>query len=288
MLNNISHAGTLDGMAVQPCLQARLLPPSSRGVVRTILGKLSAQQDGPFTEISKTISSLPIIGQVVRPGGVAVRGEESGKPRTDIPGPPPLPSVGNTLDVLRIGGLHKAFQKYRADYGPVCKIQIGTNSSSFILVADPDLTRQITMSDFQTFRNRNSPGGGDGGALSSINETAAKTDSSAPPPSLQSTNVASTNDLGSHDSSQPPPTELDTPPSTERSAKVEDKKLLSRFEEQEGDPLRPPGVGVVGATDDKWKAMRATQIAQFGNPRLMSEYGRIVTEVCLNRALMEP
>ena len=275
-------------MAVQPCLQARLLQPSSQGVVRTILGRLSAQQNGPFGEISKTISSLPLIGQVVRPVGVDVRAEEGGKPRTDIPGPPPLPSVGNTLDVLRIGGLHKAFQKYRADYGPVCKIQIGTNASSFILVADPDLTRQITMSDFQTFRNRNSPGGGDGGALSSTNEAAAKPDASVPPPSLQNTNAASKNDLGSHASSQPPPTERDTSPSTERAAKAEDKKLVSRFEEQEADPLRPLGVGVVAATDDKWKAMRATQIAQFGNPRLMSEYGRIVTEVCLNRALIEP
>ena len=275
-------------MAVQPCLQARLLQPSSQGVVRTILGRLSAQQNGPFGGISKTISSLPIIGQVVRPVGVDVRAEEGGKPRTDIPGPPPLPSVGNTLDVLRIGGLHKAFQKYRADYGPVCKIQIGTNSSSFILVADPDLTRQITMSDFQTFRNRNSPGGGDGGALSSINETAAKPDSTAPPPSLQTTIAASTNDSGSHASGPPPPIESDNPSSTERAAKAEDKKLVSRFEEQEADPLRPLGVGVVAATDDKWKAMRATQIAQFGNPRLMSEYGRIVTEVCLNRALIEP
>jgi hypothetical protein len=127
----------------------------------------------------------------------------------------------------------------------VCKIQIGTNSSSFILVADPDLTRQITMSDFQTFRNRFIPS------------------------SIQNNNVASTNvDLASHVSSH----------GTERAPKVEDKKLVSRFEEQKADPLRPVGVGVVAATDEKWKAMRGTQIASFGNPRLMSEYGRIAIE----------
>jgi hypothetical protein len=215
--------------------------------VRAFLDRLSAQQNGPSNlvdQISKTISSLPIIGQVVRPGGVAVRAEVGGKPRTDIPGPPPLPFVGNTLDVLRIGGLHKAFQQYRADYGPVCKIQIGTNSS-FILVADPDLTRQITMSDFQTFRNRFIPS------------------------SIQNTNVARINvDLASQTSSH----------GTERAPKVEDKKLVSRFEEQKADPLRPVGVGVVAATDEKWKAMRGTQIASFGSPQLMSEYGRIAIE----------
>ena len=30
--------------------------------------------------------------------------------------------------------------------------------------------------------------------------------------------------------------------------------------------------------DEKWKAMRASAIASFGNPKLMSEYSRIVTE----------
>jgi hypothetical protein len=35
---------------------------------------------------------------------------------------------------------------------------------------------------------------------------------------------------------------------------------------------------VVAATDEKWKAMRGTQIASFGNPRLMSECGRIAIE----------
>jgi cytochrome P450 len=38
------------------------------------------------------------------------------------------------------------------------------------------------------------------------------------------------------------------------------------------------GVGVVAAVDDKWKAMRATAISSFGNPKLMREYSRIVSE----------
>ena len=113
------------------------------------------------------LGSLPVVGSAVRAyaPGTSDEEDEDGIPKQTIPGPTPLPGgLGSSLDVLRLGGLHKAFQQYHEDFGPVCKVQIGSDST-FILVTDPELTRQVTMSDFDKYRNRNDPGGGDGGAL---------------------------------------------------------------------------------------------------------------------------
>jgi len=223
-----------------------------------VLGKLRAQQDpitlpGLAETLSNTLASLPIIGQAMRAGG---SGSEDGSgPKTNIPGPAPLPSVGSTLDVLRIGGLHKAFQQYEADYGSVFQVQIGSNST-FILVADPDLTRQITMSDFPKFRNRNAPGGdGDGGDAGAIVGERKGDDDTAQTAS---------------------PT----------ASLAEDEKAAANVKEDSDgvDAINnilnsdSGGVGVVAATDEKWKAMRSSAVSAFGNPKLMSEYSRIVTE----------
>jgi hypothetical protein len=228
--------------AVQPSLHARSLGPSRAGSgrPRRVLGNLAAQQQTDVLgQLSNVISSLPVVGSALqgpRSGGETAS-DGSGKPKTTIPGPTPLPGgLGSSLDVLRIGGLHKAFQQYEEEYGSVFKLQIGANTT-FVLVADPDLTRQITMSDFQTFRNRNSPGGGDGGAMEvkdSAQEEAGGEGATAAPTSSP---------VGSADS------------------------LAQRG-----------GVGVVAATDEKWKAMRASAVSSFGNPKLMTEYSRIVTE----------
>ena len=221
---------------------------------RAPLGKLRAQQQLPgltrelADQLSNTLASLPIIGQTVRAGG---KDDGGGGPKNVIPGPAPLPMVGSSLDILRIGGLHKGFQQYAKEYGPVIKLQIGANSS-FILIADPELTRQITMTDFQSFPNRNAPGGADGGVGEIITDNATETIAQnangmpvAPP-------VASDKAKG---------------PATAGSG----TSVREVFGQQ-------AGVGVVAAVDDKWKAMRATAISSFGNPKLMREYSRIVSE----------
>ena len=211
------------------------------GAVNSALRGLSAQQEPSSRaptemrrpDLASDLGSLPVVGDFLRSAGLSSGSSDDiavNAPKTAIPGPTPLPGgLGSSLDVLRIGGLHKAFQQYRADFGPVCKVQIGSNST-FILVADPDLTRQVTMTDFGTFRNRNAPGGGDGGTLE---------------------------------------------PSEER------KEELARLKDEGNEQLSLAdrgGVGVVAANDEKWKAMRATAISSFGNPKLLSEYARVVSE----------
>jgi len=234
--------------SVQPAVSFRLrVAARSRGVGagrRAPIGKLRAQQQFPGVpreladQLSSTLAALPIIGQSVQAGGSA----DGGGPKARIPGPAPLPMVGSSLDVLRIGGLHKAFQQYQAEYGSVIQLQIGANSS-FVLIADPELTRQITMTDFQSFPNRNSPGGGDGGVMETItdNTTAAVVGGAA----------------------------------AEEGAAAQEEDPVRQVNSLLADQA---GVGVVAAVDDTWKAMRATAISSFGNPKLMREYSRIVSE----------
>ena len=167
---------------VQPTVILRALASGGRSAGvgsgrRAPLDELRAQQQLPglprelADQLSNTLASLPIIGQTVRAGGK----DDGGRgPKNVIPGPAPLPMVGSSLDILRIGGLHKGFQQYAKEYGPVIKLQIGANST-FILIADPELTRQITMTDFQSFPNRNAPGGADGGVGETITDNATET-----------------------------------------------------------------------------------------------------------------
>ena len=249
---------------VQPTVSPRALASGGRSAGvgigsarrRAKWGELRAQQQLPglprelADQLSNTLASLPLIGQTVRAGG---KDDGSGGPKNVIPGPAPLPMVGSSLDILRIGGLHKGFQQYAKEYGPVIKLQIGANSS-FILIADPELTRQITTTDFQSFPNRNAPGGADGGVGETIkmdNATIAQDANGMPvaPPvaSDKAKGAASGGSAGSGTS------------------------VREVFGQQ-------AGVGVVAAVDDKWKAMRATAISSFGNPKLMREYSRIVSE----------
>ena len=69
-----------------------------------------------------------------------------------LPGPKPLPYVGNLLEVARYGGLHKALVEYGKKYGKVYKMYLGR--SPMITVADPEMLKHILVKDFDKFRNR--------------------------------------------------------------------------------------------------------------------------------------
>ena len=74
----------------------------------------------------------------------------------NLPGPKPWPYVGNLLEVIyKHGGLHKAFIEYDQKYGKVYKIYMGRDP--VIVVADPEMLRQILVRDFDKFRNRPEP-----------------------------------------------------------------------------------------------------------------------------------
>ncbi|KAL9966305.1 hypothetical protein ACROYT_G024359 [Oculina patagonica] len=69
-----------------------------------------------------------------------------------LPGPKPLPYVGNLLEVAKYGGLHKALVEYGKKYGKVYKMYLGR--SPMITVADPEMLKHILVKDFDKFQNR--------------------------------------------------------------------------------------------------------------------------------------
>ena len=69
-----------------------------------------------------------------------------------VPGPKPLPFLGNVLNLWRYGALHLMLFNCAKKYGKVFAISLGGKLS--LVVADPELVRQIMINDFQKFRNR--------------------------------------------------------------------------------------------------------------------------------------
>ena len=72
--------------------------------------------------------------------------------KMNVPGPKPLPFHGNVLDLWRHGGLHLMLFDCAKKYGKVFAISLGSKLS--LVVADPELVRQIMIKDFPRFRNR--------------------------------------------------------------------------------------------------------------------------------------
>ena len=72
--------------------------------------------------------------------------------KLNVPGPKPLPFLGNMLEVTKYGGLHLMHQDYFKKYGKVFGICLGGRPS--LVVGDPELLKQIMVKDFPSFNNR--------------------------------------------------------------------------------------------------------------------------------------
>lgn len=72
-----------------------------------------------------------------------------------IPGPRPWPYVGNLPDIFKYGGMHNMLWEYSKRYGRVYKIGFGRRPT--VVIADPELIKQITIKEFPKFQNRYFP-----------------------------------------------------------------------------------------------------------------------------------
>ena len=73
----------------------------------------------------------------------------------NVPGPKPIPFLGNFLEARKYDGLHAMHLDYLKKYGKVFAICVGNKPS--LVVADPELLKQIMIKDFPNFRNRFNP-----------------------------------------------------------------------------------------------------------------------------------
>ena len=72
--------------------------------------------------------------------------------KLNVPGPKPIPFFGNFLEAKKYGGLHLMHLDYLKKYGKVFAICLGGKPS--LVVADPELLKQIMIKDFPNFTNR--------------------------------------------------------------------------------------------------------------------------------------
>ena len=70
----------------------------------------------------------------------------------NVPYPKPIPFLGNFLEARKYGGVHLMYLDYAQKYGKVFAVSLGGRPS--LVVADPELLKQIMIKDFTNFRNR--------------------------------------------------------------------------------------------------------------------------------------
>ena len=70
----------------------------------------------------------------------------------NVPGPKPIPFFGNFLEARKYNGFHLMQLDNLKKYGKVHSLCLGGKPS--LVVADPELLKQIMIKDFPNFRNR--------------------------------------------------------------------------------------------------------------------------------------
>ncbi len=75
--------------------------------------------------------------------------------KLNVPGPKPVPFLGNYFELGKYNGLHLMFFDYVKKYGKVFAVCLGSRPT--LVVAEPELVKQIMIKDFPTFRNRFQP-----------------------------------------------------------------------------------------------------------------------------------
>jgi len=70
----------------------------------------------------------------------------------NIPGAKPLPYLGNLRDMTKYGGIHLCLFEYMKKYGKIFSLCTGRKAS--VVIADPEIAKQIMVKDFNTFTNR--------------------------------------------------------------------------------------------------------------------------------------
>lgn len=72
--------------------------------------------------------------------------------KLNVPGPKPIPFFGNFLETRKYGVMHLMCLDYAKKYGKVFAISLGGKPT--LVVADPEMLKQIMIKDFSSFRNR--------------------------------------------------------------------------------------------------------------------------------------
>ena len=72
--------------------------------------------------------------------------------KLSVPGPKPIPFLGNFLEARKYNGVHLMHLDYLKKYGKVYAVCLGSKPS--LVVTDPELLKQIMIKDFPNFRNR--------------------------------------------------------------------------------------------------------------------------------------
>ena len=72
--------------------------------------------------------------------------------KLNVPGPKPIPFLGNFLETRKYEAVHLMFLDYAKKYGKVFTVCLGRKPT--LVVADPELLKRVMVKDFPSFRNR--------------------------------------------------------------------------------------------------------------------------------------